>query len=140
MPLVVWSLPAPVRRSTPQGGAGSLLRDRLHAARIAMEMGADVVKLSTRKIDGKDRTRSLRTTDGRDRRRGDAPNASSRPAVHRWSASPADPKTDDETMLGHLKSVMNASGFRRDLPAKRLAARMGEDHGDHRQIKGDAAF
>ena len=87
MPLVIWSYP---RGSAIDAKGG---RDSFYAidyaARMAMEMGADIVKLNMPKLDPtRTRTRPLPTTRWTSPRRRRSGSASSRPAA-RWSCSRA---------------------------------------------------
>ena len=92
MPLVVWSYPRG-EAIDAKGGATSFYAID-YAARMAMEMGADIVKLNMPKIDpdkDKDSPGSLQRDGSRARRRRSA-TASSRPGA-RSSSSPAAPRS-----------------------------------------------
>ena len=81
------------QRVDAKGGANSFYAID-YAARMAMEMGADVVKLNMPKInpdEGQGRAGALQRDGGR-RGRGDPPRASSPPAA-RWWCSPAAPRS-----------------------------------------------
>jgi len=108
MPLVVWSYP---RGSDIDGKGGPNSFYAIdYAARMAMEMGADIVKLNMPKV-GLDTDK-------------DAPapynemEVSADEAIRQCVESAGrslvvlsgGSKTDDETVLGHTKSVMNAGG------------------------------
>ncbi len=107
MPLVVWAYPRG-EAIDAKGGATSLYAID-YAARMAMEMGADVVKLNMPKASDHDR---------------DAPapynemKASQDEAIAHCVASAGrslvvlsgGSRTDDETVIGHTKSVMQAGG------------------------------
>ena len=108
MPLVVWAYP---RGSAIQKKGG---RDSFYAidyaARMAMEMGADVVKLNFPKLNPE--------TDKEAPAPYDDLNISQEEAVAHVVASAGrslvvlsgGSKTDDDTVLGHTKSIMDAGG------------------------------
>ena len=87
MPLVVWSYPRG-EAVDAKGGQNSFYAID-YAARLAMEMGADIVKLNMPKIDAaKDKDARRPTTRWRSTSRRRSASASNRPAA-RWSSSPA---------------------------------------------------
>ena len=108
MPLIVWSYPRG-EAIEAKGGQNSFYAID-YAARMAMEMGADVVKLNMPKIDpGKDK---------------DAPAPYNEMQVDQAEAIrqcvesagralvvlSGGSKTDDETVLGHTRTIMGAGG------------------------------
>ncbi len=108
MPLIVWSYPRGEAVDS-KGGANSFYAID-YAARMAMEMGADVVKLNMPKIDpDKDK---------------DAPapynelQVTQEEAIQHCVASAGrslvvlsgGSKVDDETVLGHTREIMGAGG------------------------------
>lgn len=107
MPLVVWSYPRG-EAIDAKGGAGSFYAID-YAARMAMEMGADIVKLNMPKPSEKDR---------------DAPapynemEISQEEAIHQCVQSAGrslvvlsgGSKVDDETVLAHTRMVLEAGG------------------------------
>ena len=108
MPLVVWAYP---RGSAIEKKGG---RDSFYAidyaARMAMEMGADVVKLNMPKLDpDKDKDSPAPYNEG---------NFSQQEAIEHCVASAGrslvvlsgGSKADDDVVLGHTKSVMEAGG------------------------------
>jgi class I fructose-bisphosphate aldolase len=108
MPLIVWAYP---RGSAidKKGGAGSFYAID-YAARMAMEMGADVVKLNMPKIDPeKDKDSPAPYNEG---------NFSQQEAIEHCVASAGrslvvlsgGSKADDETVLEHTRMIMEAGG------------------------------
>jgi class I fructose-bisphosphate aldolase len=108
MPLIVWAYPRGAAIDK-KGGAGSFYAID-YAARMAMEMGADVVKLNFPKIDpDKDKDSPAPYNEG---------NFTVEEAVEHVVASAGrslvvlsgGSKVDDDTVLGHAKAVMQAGG------------------------------
>ena len=108
MPLIVWAYPRGAAIDK-KGGAGSFYAID-YAARMAMEMGADVVKLNYPKLDPeKDKESPAPYNEG---------NFTVEEAVQHVVASAGrslvvlsgGSRTDDETVLNHCKAIMAAGG------------------------------
>ena len=109
MPLVVWSYPRG-EAVDAKGGANSFYAID-YAARMAMEMGADVVKLNMPKIDpdeGQGRPGPLQR-DGSRPGGGDPPVRRVGRAA-RWSSSPAAPRSTTRPSSANTREVMEAGG------------------------------
>ena len=109
MPLIVWSYPRGEAVET-KGGPGSFYAID-YAARMAMEMGADVVKLNMPKIDPeKDKDAPAPYNEMQvDEAEGDPASASSPPGA-RWWCSPAAQRSTMGTVLTHCREIMEAGG------------------------------
>ncbi len=108
MPLIVWSYPRG-EAVDAKGGANSLYAID-YAARMAMEMGADVVKLNFPKIDPeKDKDSPAPYNE-----MNVSPEEAVRHVVESAGRSlvvlSGGSKTDDETVLGHTRAIMEAGG------------------------------
>jgi class I fructose-bisphosphate aldolase len=108
MPLIVWSYP---RGSAidEKGGRDSFYAID-YAARMAMEMGADVVKLNFPKLDpdkDKDSPAPYNEMDVTPEEAVDQIVASAGRSLVVLSGGS---KTDDETLLGHVRTIMGAGG------------------------------
>ena len=138
MPLIVWSYPRG-EAVDAKGGANSFYAID-YAARMAMEMGADVVKLNMPKIDpAKDK---------------DAPapynemEVTQEEAIQHCVASAGralvvlsgGSKVDDETVLSQHPRGHAGGRLGRDLRPQRLAARVERGARDHRPDQRDAAL
>ena len=108
MPLVVWSYPRG-EAIDAKGGAGSFYAID-YAARMAMEMGADVVKLNYPKIDPEKDKDAQPPYNEMDVTAEEAMRQCVESAGRSLVVLSGGSKTDDETVLGHCKSVMNAGG------------------------------
>ena len=108
MPLIVWAYPrgSAIDR---KGGAGSFYAID-YAARMAMEMGADVVKLNFPKFDPeKDKDQPAPYNEGRFNTE-DAVRHVVESAGRSLVVLSGGSRTDDETVLSHTKSIMDAGG------------------------------
>jgi class I fructose-bisphosphate aldolase len=108
MPLVIWAYPRG-RDIDRKGGQLSFYAID-YAARLAMEMGADVVKLNFPKLDpdkAKDSPAPYNELDP-------TPEEAVRQIVASAGRSlvvlSGGSKTDDETVLGHARTIMDAGG------------------------------
>ena len=138
MPLVVWSYPRG-EAIDAKGGAGSFYAID-YAARMAMEMGADVVKLNMPKIDpakDKDAPAPYNEMDvGQEEAIRHCVASAGRSLVVLSGGS----KVDDETVLTNVRAGDGGRRLGRDLRPQRLAARVERRAGDHRPDQGDAAL
>ena len=138
MPLVIWAYPRG-RDIEKKGGQNSFYAID-YAARLAMEMGADVVKLNLPKLDpekAKDSPAPYNEMDV-------TPEEAMRHIVESAGRSlvvlSGGSKTDDETVLSQHPHDHGGRRLGRDLRPQRLAARVERGAGDHRADQGDAAL
>jgi class I fructose-bisphosphate aldolase len=108
MPLVVWSYPRG-EAIDGKGGAGSLYAID-YAARMAMEMGADVVKLNMPKIDPAKDKDSPAPYDEMEVDQAEAIRHCVESAGRALVVLSGGSRTDDETVLLHTREVMEAGG------------------------------
>lgn len=108
MPLVIWSYP---RGSDVdgKGGAGSFYAID-YAARLAMEMGADIVKLNMPQVGLKTDKDAQPPYNEMEVSADEAIRQCVESAGRSLVVLSGGSKTDDETLLGHTASVMNAGG------------------------------
>ena len=108
MPLIVWSYPRG-EAVEAKGGQGSFYAID-YAARMAMEMGADVVKLNMPKIDpGKDKDSPAPYNEGRFTQE-DAISHCVESAGRSLVVLSGGSKIDDDKLLGQTRAVMEAGG------------------------------
>ena len=108
MPLIVWSYP---RGEAVEGKGGQSSFYAIdYAARMAMEMGADVVKLNYPKIDPENDKNAQAPYNEMDVTAEEAMRQCVESAGRSLVVLSGGSKTDDATVLGHTKSVMDAGG------------------------------
>ena len=105
-----------------------------------MEMGADVVKLNMPKFDPEKDKDAPAPYNEMDVTQEEAIRQCVESAGRSLVVLSGGSKTDDETVLGHTQTIMEAGGSGRDLRAQRLAARVERGAGDHRADQGDPAL
>ena len=138
MPLVVWSYPRG-DGVAGKGGQNSFYAID-YAARMAMEMGADIVKLNMPKIDpDKDKDSPAPYNEGGFSQE-DAIAHCVESAGRALVVLSGGSKIDDDELLGQTRSIMQAGGSGRDLRAQRLAARVERGGRDRRADQGDHAL
>src|SRR5881396_1033138 len=107
MPLVIWSYPRGSAIETKGGRDSFYAID--YAARLAMEMGADVVKLNFPKFSDKDKDSPAPYNE-----MDVSPDEAVRQIVESAGRSlvvlSGGSKTDDETLLSHTRAIMEAGG------------------------------
>jgi class I fructose-bisphosphate aldolase len=108
MPLIVWAYPRGAAIDG-KGGPGSFYAID-YAARMAMEMGADVVKLNFPKLDPEKDKDSPAPYNGGNFTIEDAVEHVVASAGRSLVVLSGGSKTDDDTVLGHAKAVMQAGG------------------------------
>ena len=108
MPLVVWAYPRG-RDIDKKGGQVSFYAID-YAARLAMEMGADVVKLNFPKLDPEKAKDTPAPYNDMDVSIEDAVSQIVASAGRSLVVLSGGSKTDDETVLGHTKAIMDAGG------------------------------
>ena len=138
MPLIVWSYPRG-EAVDAKGGPNSFYAID-YAARMAMEMGADVVKLNMPKIDPEKDKDAPAPYNEMEVDEAEAIRQCVESAGRSLVVLSGGSKVDDETVLSHCREIMEAGGSRRDLRPQRLAARVERGAGDHRPDQGDAAL
>ena len=138
MPLVVWSYPRG-EAIDAKGGAGSFYAID-YAARMAMEMGADVVKLNMPKIDPAKDKDAPAPYNEMEVDEAEAIRQCVESAGRSLVVLSGGSKVDDETVLTTLPRDHGGGRLRRDLRPQRLAARVERGAGDHRPDQGDAAL
>ena len=108
MPLVVWSYPRG-ENVDGKGGPNSFYAID-YAARMAMEMGADVVKLNMPKIDAKQDKDAPAPYNEMEVDQAEAIRQCVESAGRALVVLSGGSKTDDETVLLHTREVMEAGG------------------------------
>jgi fructose-bisphosphate aldolase, class I len=108
MPLVIWAYPRG-RDIDKKGGQLSFYAID-YAARLAMEMGADVVKLNFPKLDADKAKDSPAPYNEMDVSIEDAVSQIVASAGRSLVVLSGGSKTDDETVIGHTKAIMQAGG------------------------------
>src|SRR4029078_2067771 len=108
MPLVVWSYPRG-EAVDAKGGANSFYAID-YAARMAMEMGADVVKLNMPKIDPEKDKDAQAPYNEMEVTQEEAIRQCVASAGRALVVLSGGAKADDETVLGHTREIMQAGG------------------------------
>jgi class I fructose-bisphosphate aldolase len=108
MPLVVWSYPRG-EAIDAKGGAGSFYAID-YAARLAMEMGADVVKINMPKIDPENDRNAQPPYNEMDVTADEAMRQCVESAGRALVVLSGGSKVDDDVVLDHARSVMQAGG------------------------------
>jgi class I fructose-bisphosphate aldolase len=108
MPLVIWSYPRG-EAVDAKGGANSFYAID-YAARLAMEMGADIVKLNMPKIDSKKDKDTQPPYNEMEVDQAEAIRQCVESAGRALVVLSGGSRTDDETVLGHTREVMQAGG------------------------------
>jgi class I fructose-bisphosphate aldolase len=108
MPLVIWAYPRG-RDMEKKGGRDSFYAID-YAARMAMEMGADVVKLNMPKLDPERAKDSPAPYNELDVTQEEAIRHCVESAGRALVVLSGGSKTDDETVLGHTRMIMEAGG------------------------------
>ena len=138
MPLVIWAYP---RGSAIEEKGG---RDSFYAidyaARMAMEMGADVVKLNMPKLDPEKDKDSPAPYNEMEVTQEEAIQHCVASAGRSLVVLSGGSKTDDEAVLEHTKIDHGGRRLGRDLRPQRLAARVERGAGDHRPDQGEPAL
>jgi class I fructose-bisphosphate aldolase len=108
MPLVIWAYPRG-RDMEKKGGRDSFYAID-YAARMAMEMGADIVKLNFPKLDPEKAKDSPAPYNELDVTPAEAVHQIVESAGRSLVVLSGGSKTDDETVLGHTRTIMEAGG------------------------------
>ena len=138
MPLVIWSYPRG-DAVAGKGGQNSFYAID-YAARMAMEMGADIVKLNMPKIDpDKDKDSPAPYNEGGFSQE-DAIAHCVESAGRALVVLSGGSKIDDDELLGQTRVDHAGGRLRRDLRAQRLAARVERGGRDRRADQGDHAL
>ena len=137
MPLVIWAYP---RGSAikAKGGQDSFYAID-YAARMAMEMGADVVKLNLPKIDPETDKDSPAPYNELEVTQEEAVRQVVESAGRSLVVLSGGSKIDDDQLLEQTRYIMECGRLGRDLRAQRLAARAVRGGRDHRADQGDHA-
>ena len=137
MPLVIWAYPRG-RDIEKKGGRDSFFAID-YAARVAMEMGADVVKLNMPKLNPEKDKDAPAPYNEMEVTQEEAIRHCVESAGRSLVVLSGGSKVDDEKLLGPDADDHGGGRLGRDLRPQRVAARVERRPADHRADQGDAA-